>query len=66
MLRVRNSTTRLWVRLEVTESGYREIVMDINRSNQVFHIYTNVGYKTNQIQVMFLDYGKVWYDNKAI
>ena len=44
----------------------RERVTDINRSNQVFHLSTNVGSKTNHIQTMVPDYGKLWYDNKAI
>ena len=39
--------------------------MDINRSNQVLHIPTNMVSKINQIQVMVLEYGKVWYDDKA-
>ena len=44
----------------------RERVTDIDRSNQVFHLSTNVGSKTNHIQTMVPDYGKLWYDNKAI
>ena len=31
----------------------------------MLHIYTNVGYKINQIQAMLPDYGKVWYGDKA-
>ena len=38
----------------------------INRSNQVIHLYTNVVSKINQIQVMVQNYGKLWYDDKAI
>ena len=44
----------------------RDKVTDINRSNQVFRISTNVGSKTNQIKAMVPDYGTVWYDYKAI
>ena len=44
----------------------RERVTDINRINQMLHLSTNVGSKTNQIQEMVQDYGKVWYDNNAI
>ena len=40
--------------------------MNINRINQVIHLYTNVGYKTNQMQTMFPDYGKLWYADKDI
>ena len=36
------------------------------RSNQVLHLSTNVGYKINPIQVMDPDYGKVWYCDKEI
>ena len=42
-----------------------KLVKVIKRSNQVLHLSTNVGSKTNQMQVMVTDYGKVWYDYKA-
>ena len=48
------------VRLEREKGTY------INRSNQVFHLSIIVLSKTNQIQAMVPDYGKLWYDNKAI
>ena len=38
----------------------------IKRSNQVLHIYTNLGSKINQMQLVVPDYSKVWYDDKAI
>ena len=57
----------------ILDSGYSidlfrntQLVTDIKRSNQVLHLSTNVGSKINQMQVMIPDYGKVWYDNKAI
>ena len=43
-----------------------KLVKVIKRSNQVLNLSTNVGSKINQMQVMVPDYGKVWYDNKAI
>ena len=43
-----------------------QLVTDIKRSKQVLNIYTNFGSKTNQMQVMVPDYGKVWYDDKVI
>ena len=42
------------------------LVTDINRSNQVRHIYKNVGSKINQMRVIVPDYGKLWYDDKSI
>ena len=43
-----------------------KLVTDIKRIDQVFHISKNVLYKINQMKEMILDYGKVWYDDKAI
>ena len=42
------------------------LVNDIKRINQVLHIYTNLGLKTNQIQAMVPEYGKLCYYYKAI
>ena len=57
----------------ILESGFSiyifinpQLVTNINRRNQVIHISTNVGSKINQMQVMFPDYGKVWYVYNAI
>ena len=57
----------------ILESGYSidmfsntQLVTDINRSNGVLHLSTNVGSKISQMQAMVPYYGKVWYDNKAI
>ena len=43
-----------------------QLVVDIKRTNQVFHLSTNVRSKINQIQEMVPDYGKLWYDDKSI
>ena len=32
----------------------------------MIHLSTNIGSKINQIKVMVPDYGKLWYDNRAI
>ena len=57
----------------ILDSGYSidtfinpQLVININRSNQVLYLYTNVGSKINQIKVIVPDYGKVWYYYKAI
>ena len=43
-----------------------QLVTDINRSNQVLHLYTTEGYKINQTQDMVPDYGKVFYYDNSI
>ena len=37
-----------------------QLVTDIKIRNQVIHLYTNVGYKTNQMKAMVPEYGKLW------
>ena len=57
----------------ILDSGYSigifrnpQSVTDINRGNQVLYISTNVESQINQMQAMVLDYGQVWYYDKAI
>ena len=42
-----------------------QLVIDIKRRNQVLHLSTSLVSKTNQMQAMVPDYGKVWYVDKA-
>ena len=43
-----------------------QLVADINRSKKLLHLSNNLVSKINQMQKIVPDYGKVWYDEKAM